>query len=576
MSSRGAFRPRRPTLARRLLAWYAIAVVTLLAVLGIVINARTSDLVLQELTDHLIEEAQAVRFFLDRSDGLQDDVIDLGERIESRVTVIDAGGIVLADSAHDPSNMENHAGRPEVIAALAGDIGVDSRLSETVGISFRYVALPVQDGVVYRLSVPLTSVENSLSELRYGIVGSALVVVAMGVLIVGLVARRISRPLVEMTGAVASIAGGDLDARMPEPQLAESARLADAVDHMADELQQRIAESGEASALRDRVLSTLDDAVLLVERSGRVAYCNTSGRELFGDPPDINRLAPIAARTAIEEALAGADRRTVGFARGRPVAEYSMTVIPIESDDMVVAVARNVTEQRRIEAMRRDFVADASHELKTPVAAISAGAETIVRAVEDGDVEAVERFAGQLQRSAARLARLVNDLLDLSRLESEDPEVEVVRLDRLFSSELEAVRPDAEERAIVLTSDTVPVELHASARDLSLALRNLLSNAVHYTPAGGSVRVELRSEGGWAVVEVSDTGPGIPSRELPRIFERFYRVDVARSRATGGTGLGLAIVKHVVERHGGTVEVESELGRGSTFRLRLPLEVLST
>lgn len=560
----------KPGLARRLLAWYTVTVIVLLVVLGFIINEQTSRLLLDELTDSLVEEAQTVRFALQGSPDIQADAVSLGDEIGSRITVIAVDGTVLADSERDPLTMENHAARPEVVAALAGGIGVDSRLSETVGISFRYVAIPEAGGVVYRMSVPLTDVEDSLGRLRFAIVGSGLFVVLVGVGAVWLIAQRISLPLVQMTRAIVSIADGDLDTRMPDPNLAESAQLARAVDQMADELGRRIVEADEASSLRDRVLSTLDESILLVGRSGVIAYTNQAARELFGDPGDVGGLTPRALRVAVEAALAGRVRYDVDFARGRPKTEFSANVIPIEGE-MVVAVVRDITESKRVEAMRRDFVADASHELKTPVAAISAGTETILRAIEDGDQEAVARFAGQVDRTAARLARLVSDLLDLSRLESEPSEVELISIDRLVADEVRMATPEAKQRSIELVLHTDPVNVAANRRELALAVRNLLTNALRFTESDGLVRVDVGREGGWAVVVVKDTGLGIPIRDLPRIFERFYRVDSARARDTGGTGLGLAIIKHVVDRHGGSVDVESELGKGSKFTIRLPV-----
>ncbi len=219
--------------------------------------------------------------------------------------------------------------------------------------------------------------------------------------------------------------------------------------------------------------------------------------------------------------------------------------------------------------MRRDFVASASHELKTPVAAILASAEALQMALSR-DPASAQRFGEQIERLARQLAKLVGDLLDLSRLEASEPDHESVRLDQVAEEEVNRFRPAAESAGLTLTSSSSAISVSGSRRDLGLAIRNLLENAIRHTPAGGAIELRLRSDNGDALVEVVDSGEGIPKRELPRIFERFYRVDTARARATGGTGLGLAIVRHVVERHGGSVQVESELGQGSTFRLRIP------
>jgi two-component system sensor histidine kinase SenX3 len=247
------------------------------------------------------------------------------------------------------------------------------------------------------------------------------------------------------------------------------------------------------------------------------------------------------------------------------------TVVPSSPPGTVVVVARDVTAARRLERLRRDFVANASHELKTPVSSIQAIAETLRNAAVD-DAEATERFLALLEQEATRLSRLVRDLLELSRLEGEDREPELVRLEGVVTSETERLRPRAESDGLSFGLEAVePAEVLGSDADLALLVHNLVDNAIRYTPVGGRVRVSLSVRDGTAVIEVDDTGIGIPSSSLGRVFERFYRVDAARSRETGGTGLGLSIVRHVAESHGGDVRVESVLGSGSTFTVRLPL-----
>jgi signal transduction histidine kinase len=236
----------------------------------------------------------------------------------------------------------------------------------------------------------------------------------------------------------------------------------------------------------------------------------------------------------------------------------------------VIVVIGDVTEARRLDAIRRDFVANASHELKTPAASIQAAAETLVHAWKD-DPEAVQWLAEQLEREAMRLSRIVADLLDLSRLESGSELGDDVRLDALVREEGQRFEDAAKGAGLTfgLEVGSVP-PVHGSARDLSLLVRNLLDNAIRYTRAGGTVTVAVSADDGSVVLRVADSGVGIPSKDIPRVFERFYRVDRARSRETGGTGLGLAIVRHVAENHGGAVSLRSELGRGSTFEVRLP------
>jgi signal transduction histidine kinase len=255
---------------------------------------------------------------------------------------------------------------------------------------------------------------------------------------------------------------------------------------------------------------------------------------------------------------------------GSPSRWLRASAIPVHDDGTVLLVIRDVTEARRLDAVRRDFVANASHELKTPAASIQAAAETIRTASLD-DPAVIPRFAAQLEREAVRLSRIVGDLLDLSRLESGSELDDAVAVDAVLRDEAERFEEPAAEAGVELSvlADAVP-RVRGSARDLALLVRNLVDNAIRYTRAGGRVEVALGAEDGEVVLSVRDTGFGIPQRDLPRIFERFYRVDRARSRETGGTGLGLSIVRHVVENHGGRISVESELGRGTRFEVRLP------
>jgi two-component system phosphate regulon sensor histidine kinase PhoR len=321
------------------------------------------------------------------------------------------------------------------------------------------------------------------------------------------------------------------------------------------------------------LLGALPDGVMLVT-DGRVAYANPAASRLLGMliPELLTRLSPSAL---VDLVTSSADEPSEEvFQRGSPPRWIEASARPLtDGGDGVIVVLRDVTERRKVEAMRRDFVADASHELKTPVASIQAAAETLVRAIGEDPV-AARRFASQVHATSVRLSQMVTDLLDLSRMESERPDLHEVDLARLVRKEVDRIADRAEVQGVDLVLDVEEVVIQASRKDVRLAVRNLLENALAYTPEGGMVTVGTRREGAVAVLSVTDTGIGIPGRDTARIFERFYRVDDARHRDTGGTGLGLAIVRHVAEQHGGSVEVESELGRGSTFLIRLPLSPL--
>ena len=331
--------------------------------------------------------------------------------------------------------------------------------------------------------------------------------------------------------------------------------------------------------LRDRLenlqagFEALSEGIVVVDPTGDIDYLNAAARDLIGRRFDrVVELAPPVLRDACREVAVTAVGTQLEFETAGRIIQTS--VVPRGGDAAgaagVVVVLRDVTAARRNERIRRDFVANASHELKTPVSAIAALGEALHDAAARDPV-ALERFIALLQDESQRLARLVGDLLDLSRLEGERPEPTAVRLDRVVADETDRLRPSADRAGLRMIVETLPeVAVRGAESDLGLLVNNLVDNAIHYTHSGGEVRVSLASREDAAVLEVADTGMGIASRDLDRIFERFYRADPARSRQTGGTGLGLSIVRHVAELHGGDVTVRSVLGAGSTFTVRLP------
>jgi two-component system, OmpR family, phosphate regulon sensor histidine kinase PhoR len=551
---------------------YALTVVAVLAALAFVLDRTLEAAFLDELTDSMTDRARTVRVALPDDLGtLESAARTLGREAGMRLTVIRTDGVVLADSVRDPATMENHAGRPEVRTALAGTVGVASRVSATVGEPFRYVALPPEDGRIVRVAVPLSVVQARLGRVRSLVVGGAALAAIVGIGAVWIVARGLAGPVGAMTDSVSRMSAGDLATRIPEDGTAELALLAGALNRMAGDLEARIEDVRRDRQQRDAVLSAMEEGVLLVGRDDRLGYANPAARRLLGGVPrELRSLAPPSLRALIEEARGQAGPTERELETGFPARVLRASAVPLEAPGEVLLVLRDVTAARRVEAMRRDFVADASHELKTPTAAIQAAAETVERAAGE-DPAAAARFAAQVRRDAERLSGMVADLLDLSRLEAERLELRPIRLDRIVMEEAERLREEADEAGVDLVAEASPVTVSGAAEDLALLVRNLLDNAVHYTPGGGRVRVGLAALDGRAVLEVEDTGIGIPGRDLPRIFERFYRVDPARSRETGGTGLGLSIARHVAERHGGRIEATSELGRGSTFRVTLPM-----
>jgi signal transduction histidine kinase len=392
-----------------------------------------------------------------------------------------------------------------------------------------------------------------------------------GLLIAVWLASRLSRSVRSLTEQTKALAEGEPIPAPPRPGTVELEGLNAAITRLDQEGRGRLAEAERAASTLEVVLGALPQGTILIEADDAVAYANPSAYQLLGVIPDtLSGLAPYPFQSAVRECRESRSQVTKVVEHGRPIRILMAVATPFAEDRRALLVVVDMTERERASAVRRDFVANASHELKTPVSSIIASSEALQIAVARGD-DSSARFAKQIEESAHQLDRLVTDLLDLSRLERDQPELDPVGLDLLVREEVERIRPMAEERGIEVDAETVPIRVAGSRRDLVIAFRNLLDNAIRYTGAGGMIRVRLGRQKGDAVLEVKDTGEGIPTRDLGRVFERFYRVDTARSRATGGTGLGLAIVKHVVESHGGRVEAESQLGVGSTFTVLLPV-----
>ena len=373
---------------------------------------------------------------------------------------------------------------------------------------------------------------------------------------------------VVVTAGAIAIAVAALIALARERRTARAAGTAR--DEAVADLRGRLEASEAERDSESTILASMEEGVLLFGPDGHTRLANQAAElHLGGRPSSIDALLPLGLQriarraaedhaTIVTEAETGAPSRVLrGFAA--PTEEGS-----------VVLVIRDITETRRLDQVRRDFVANASHELKTPAASIQAAAETI-RTAAGENPSVIPRFASQLEREAARLSRIVSDLLDLSRLESGSALDESVALDAIVRDEGERFEEPAAEAGVGLSvrAGGIP-RVRGSSRDLALLVRNLVDNAIRYTRPGGQVEVDLTADDGEVILAIVDTGLGIPSRDLPRIFERFYRVDRARSRETGGTGLGLSIGKHVAENHGGRVVVTSELGQGTRFEVRLP------
>jgi two-component system, OmpR family, phosphate regulon sensor histidine kinase PhoR len=503
-----------------------------------------------------------------------------------RVTLLDADGNLRADSEVASANLygiENHAQREEVIAAAAGGVGHATRTSHTVARMLRYVAVPAPGGGVVRVSDDFADPEAAIALARSHALG-VIAIAAVGALVLlhayaWLFHRR---PLADVRRLAAALAAGRLDARAPRSSDRDLAQIARSIEQLGSQLRSRLREVTRDEAQLGAVLEAMVEGVLVVDTRNTILLANSRLRELFdvhgeiaGRPllesvrnADLDAILAESAATdetvARSIALPGANHRTLQVLAAR---------FPSEGDRTgTVTVLHDTTELMRLEEVRRDFVANASHELRTPLAAIRGFAETLLEsaALSSEDQKA---YLEIIHRHAQRLSSLVEDLLELSTIESRTLRLEIAPVDVARTAEnlIADSRLRLEERKIAasLRSDGRPLAL-ADARALDQVLGNLLDNALKYTEPGGSIEIAVEERLGRVRVSVADSGIGIPPEDTNRIFERFYRVDRARSRALGGTGLGLSIVKHLVQAMGGEISVKSALGEGSTFAFVLP------
>lgn len=564
--------PRRTKLSSRFIAYYAFTYLVMIGLMGVIVDITTRAALIEEVDENLATAARLTRQSLPVDPGeYQTWAAETFSTGGFRITLIDTNGVVLADSHSDPAVMENHADRPEVQAAMDGAVGEDQRPSDSTGFEQRYVAIPAEDGLIVRTSVPTRVVDDELWLVRRSIIVTAAVLGLVGVGFMAVLARRLARPITELTEQAMAVAEGEPGVVPRRSSIEELDQLGLAISTMATRLGSRVSDAETASATLEVVLGALPEGTILVDADDRIAYVNPAVSEILGSVPEsLANLAPLQFQNAVRRARETKEQQTRVLDHGSPVRRLRGLATPFTADDRVLLLVVDITERERTDSIRRDFVANASHELKTPVSTIIASSEALQIALDRGDESAVG-FAERIEGSARQLDRLVSDLLDLSRLEKEVPDMVPVRLDRLVRNEVERIRSEAEEKGLDLSVKVDDVTAHVNQRDVAIAVRNILDNAVRYSSQGGSVSVSVRPEGEVVVIGITDTGEGIPTRDTERVFERFYRVDSARSRATGGTGLGLAIVKHVAESHGGSVSLESELGVGSTFTIRLPL-----
>ncbi len=516
----------------------------------------------------------AYRVEADRQHTLADITSQEGQAAGARATVIDPTGKVLADSEADPGTMENHAHRKEVAAALAGHVGMEERRSKTLDIPFLYVAAPISGGVV-RLAYPLPEIEITDRPLGVALFWGSLSAFVFAVLVAGIASHHVGRRLQRIVHFAERVADGDLTARIASTASDEIGQVAAALDKTT----RRVEESYERVQTSQRELETLlnsmQDAVIAVDIDGRVQWANRCMDRLLLRAPRLNSPLIDSVRdpdflAAIQEAAhdqVGTSARSSTIVSGRT---FDVTAAPMPGGG-AVAVLRDLTETERMEKSRRDFIANVSHELRTPLTSIQGYTETLLDSpLEDGHVR---DFLEVIRKNAARMGRLTEDLLTLARVESGEQRFDIQRVstEELLRDALESFREVARSYGVELViENSAPAGyVNADREAIHQIFSNLIENGLKYAAAGKKVILGARAAESGFEFFVQDFGPGISSEHLPRLFERFYRVDKARSRESGGTGLGLAIAKHIVLAHGGTIRAESELNHGSSFLFTL-------
>jgi len=571
---------------------YILLAVAVMVGLGVYLSGRVRQFYLADLASQLAGEGRVVGEALVSSlaKGETGDTLDqlarrYADLTDARVTLVGLDGTVLGESHEDRSQMDNHLYRVEIQDALAKGEGVSTRYSRTVGQEWMYVAVPVPDLgqplAVMRLAVPLTQIQAGIARLRTTMLAALLLATFLAALLALWIAERAVRPVRALTAVVQRVAAGDLGARIIPTTADELGVLTNAFNQMSGQLRDKVhALSSEQSRLSG-VLEHMADGVVITDRDGFVRLLNPAAARLLGTSNQAamgRSFAQVARHHRIIEVWQACRERQQEQAAPVEIGHrgdfLQVIATPLARDEQhsCLVIIQDLTQVRRLETVRRDFISNISHELRTPLASLKALVETLRDGALD-DPPAAQRFLEQMDGEMDALTQIVQELLELSRIESGQAplRLEPVSVSGMVQKVAQRLLPQAERAGLQLTLD-LPEGLRPAlvdAEHVQQALTNLLHNAIKFTPSGGRVTLSVREEGNEAIISIRDTGIGIAAEDLPRIFERFYKAD--RARSTGGTGLGLSIAKHIVQAHGGRIWAESALGQGSTFSFALPL-----
>ena len=580
----------------KLLAAFLVVILAAAVTFDLTLGGAWQASLRNEIERNLIQKTQllAHRVETDRSGhSLTDIAAQEGQAAGARVTIIDSAGNVLADSEATPGSAENLAQRKEFAAALSGHVGIDEHRSPTIGIPFLYVAVPISGGAV-RLAYPLSDVEAVSLQVRRRLELASGLAFLFALLVAAVAANWTARRLERIVDVAARIAEGDLQARIQEASQDEIGRVAGAIDKTARRVEQSFAAVRSSQRQLETLLNSMQDAVIAVSADGLVQWANQPMDRLV---PQGTRLHQPVVETirdpdflaTVKEATTAREVKTARATSIVPGRAFDVTAAPLP-DGGAVAVLRDLTETERVEKTRRDFIANVSHELRTPLTSIQGYAETLLDGTPENTAPTRE-FLEIIRKNSARMSRLTEDLLTLARVESGETrfEGEPVPPAELLHDAEESFREIARTHGIELQIQDCPVH-HSQSQNfpgsnplpenlppvladreaIHQVFSNLIDNALKYGASGGRIVLGARAVPHAVEFFVQDFGGGIASEHLPRLFERFYRVDKARSRESGGTGLGLAIAKHIMLAHGGSIRAESDLAHGSTFLFTLP------
>lgn len=547
------------------------------------------DYLINQLETKLTRENELIRSFLIKQDltlnfDLDPLADEIGKILGARVTIIDISGRVVADSEVSKEKLrylENHSRRPEVMSALKRNIGITKRYSTTLRQEMLYVALPLvkQENLigVVRISLPLTQVEQTISQVERIIWMSLGLGLFLAIIISLLLSQSFTNPIKKITETAITLAKGDFKKRIGIYPKNEIGTLAYTIDDLARRIDQYISQLNQEKTYLETILKSIYEGIVVTDKKGEIVLYNDAFKSLFPQveigKSSIEILRDKAWIKGIEEVINGTEKISIELVIPYPqerVFEVHLCGIKHNAETIgTIAVFYDITHLKKLEKMRKDFVANVSHELRTPLTSIKGYAETVLY---EKDLEKIKEFTSIILKHTNFLIKLTHDLIELSRIESVGFRVEKehISLKELIEEIMETLREKAQERGIGMEIKIKDNQtIWANEEKARQVFNNLIDNALKYTEKG---KIEISAEGqnNFMLIKVSDTGIGIPKKDLTRIFERFYRVNKNRSRTLGGIGLGLSIAKHIVETHGGEIWVESELGKGSTFFIKWP------